>query len=140
MGSNPIVGSTAITRHGDRSSMPNKDPNAQLDELAALHAGWLDGEGKEITSTSIGLSRILVSLINPNVLMQTGIFPTKEGGIQFEFNVNGKMCYEIGVSPEGDLTIWEFNMATGQDHEYSFTHPNDLVIKLQEILSKPLKQ
>lgn len=119
--------------------MTDRDPNERIDELGSLSKGWLDGEGEEITSLAIGLSRILVSLLNPTIVQQTGIFPTEEGGIHFEFDVSGKMFYEINVEPTGDMTLWEFHMATNEDKELSFSEPQDLVVELQSMLSKTSK-
>lgn len=59
----------------------------RLEELKAITAGWLDGEGAIISWTAIGWAREVVArvLANEAAVAKPGLFPTPEGGVRAEW-------------------------------------------------------
>jgi len=88
----------------------------RCDELAALPAGWLDGEGVRLDAVVLDRARrILAELLNFDV-PRPRVFPTPEGGVQAEWTVAG---HEISVTfePNGSLYAVSVNLASGQTEE-----------------------
>jgi hypothetical protein len=88
----------------------------RFDELAALPAGWLDGEGVPLDGVVLHRARrILAELLNFDV-PRPRVFPTPEGGVQAEWTVAG---HEISVTfePDGMLYAISVNLASGQTEE-----------------------
>jgi hypothetical protein len=104
----------------DLSVLEDADELARLDrrfdELAALPAGWLDGEGVPLDAIVLDRARrILAELLSFDV-PGPRVFPTPEGGIQAEWTVAG---HEISVTfePDGTLYAVSVNLASGQTEE-----------------------
>jgi hypothetical protein len=90
--------------------------DCRIDELAALPAGWLDGDGSPPGVAVLNRARrILADLLNFDV-PRPMVFPTPEGGIQAEWAVAG---HEISVTfePDGNLYAVSVNLASGQTEE-----------------------
>jgi hypothetical protein len=88
----------------------------RFDELAALPAKWLDGEGARLDAVVVDRTRrILAELLNFDV-PRPRVFPTPEGGVQAEWTVAG---HEISVTfePDGTLYAVSVNLASGQTEE-----------------------
>lgn len=88
----------------------------RFDELAALPAGWLDGEGVPLDAVVLDRARrILAELLNFDV-PRPRMFPTPKGGIQAEWTVAG---HEISVTfePDGILYAISVNLVSGQTEE-----------------------
>jgi hypothetical protein len=104
----------------DVSLLEEADDLARLDrrfdELAALRAGWLDGEGGPISAVALSRARrALGELLNFDV-PRPMVFPTPEGGLQAEWAVAG---HEISVTfePDGALYAMNVNLISGQTEE-----------------------
>jgi hypothetical protein len=104
----------------DVSVLDDADELARLDrrfdELAAVRAGWLDGEGVALDAVVLDRARrSLAELLNFDV-PQPRVFPTPEGGVQAEWTVAG---HEISVTfePHGTLYAVSVNLASGQTEE-----------------------
>lgn len=104
----------------DVSILEETEELATLDhrfaELAALHAGWLDGEGAPPDGVVLDRARrVLAELLNFDV-PRPRVFPTPEGGIQAEWTVAG---HEISVTfePDGSLYAVSVNLSSGQTEE-----------------------
>jgi hypothetical protein len=104
----------------DVSVLDDADELARLDrrfeELAAVRAGWLDGDG--VAPDAVVLDRArrsLAELLNFDV-PRPRVFPTPEGGVQAEWTVAG---HEISVTfePDGTLYAVSVNLASGQTEE-----------------------
>lgn len=88
----------------------------RFDELAALPAGWLDGEGASPDAVVLDRARrILAELVYFDV-PRPRVFPTPEGGVQAEWTVAG---HEVSVTfePDGTLYAVSVNLASGQTEE-----------------------
>ncbi len=104
----------------DVSVLEDADELARLDhrfdELAALPAGWLDGEGVPLDAVVLDRPRrILAELLNFDV-PRPRVFPTPDGGVQAEWTVAGD---EISVTfePDGTLYAVSVNLASGETEE-----------------------
>lgn len=94
--------------------------DVRFDELAALTAGWLDGEGIPPDAVVLGRARrILADLLTFDV-PRPRVFPTPEGGVQAEWTVHD---HEVSVTfePDGTLYAVSVNVASGQVHEPELT-------------------
>lgn len=92
----------------------------RLDELATLHAGWLDGEGARLDAGVIERARrILAELLSADV-PRPRVFPTPEGGVQAEWTVAER---EVSVTFEPDDTLYavSVDLASGQTKEPDLT-------------------
>ena len=88
----------------------------RFDELAAVRAGWLDGEGAALDVAVLNRARrILAELLNFE-LPRPRVFPTSEGGVQAEWTV---VSNEISVTfePNGTLYAVSVNLTSGQTQE-----------------------
>jgi len=106
---------------GDAEELARLD--RRFDELAALPAGWLDGEGVALDAVVLDRARrILAELLNFDV-PQPRVFPTPEGGVQAEWTVAG---HEIGVTfePDGTLYAVSVNLVSGQAEEPELAEDN----------------
>lgn len=109
--------------------------NARLDEIGSLTSGWLDGTGDEITASAVANSRLLAGFMNPAVLAQTGIYPTVDGGVQFELEVNAENVFEIQVDPSGSFKLSRFDLTSEKDDAVvEFDSPEEVVVSLHEYL------
>lgn len=104
----------------DVSVLEDADDLARLDhrfdELAALHAGWLDGEGVAPDAVVLDRARhILAELLNFDV-PRPRVFPTPEGGVQAEWDVAGREI-SVAFEPDGTLYAVSANLASGQTEE-----------------------
>lgn len=104
----------------DVSVLEDADELARLDrrfdELAALPAGWLDGEGAALNGVVLDRARrILAELLSFDV-PRPRVFPTPEGGVQAEWTVAG---HEVSVTfePDGRLYAVSVNLVSGQTEE-----------------------
>lgn len=87
----------------------------RIAELAQLQDGWLDGNGLAPTKPALHradvLALTLASVVN---LPYPGIFPSEEGGIQFEWipqdleglELSTQLMPELYVGPDGDVTLY----------------------------------
>lgn len=90
--------------------------DGRFDELAAMRAGWLDGEGVAPNPVALDRARrILAELLNFE-LPRPKVFPTPEGGVQAEWTVAG---HDISVTFEPDDTLYavSVNLASGHTEE-----------------------
>lgn len=67
----------------DHAPVPERFVN-RLAELAALEAGWLDGDGKAVTPAALDLAVHVIAHLAPT-LGDPGIFPTVDGGVSIEW-------------------------------------------------------
>ena len=77
------------------------DVPSRLDELRLLRAGWLNGEGKPLESSSLDKLDQLFASYYPGELPLPYTFPTVNGGIQFEWRING-------ANPEVEIDLASF--------------------------------
>jgi hypothetical protein len=85
----------------------------RLAELSGLQAGWMDGQGEEISPKAIeGANRLLKHVSGLDKI--TGIFPTLEGGVQFESD-----DIEIVVRSNGSLLVSDLKAEPQVDAIYS---------------------
>lgn len=96
----------------------------RLDELSALRAGWLDGDGRAIAESAIdNARRALPDLLGRDV-PRVRIFPTPEGGVQAEWTVADT---ELGVTFDADGSVYAIsvNILSGESEELE-AGPQDL--------------
>lgn len=72
----------------------------RLNYLCRLKDGWYDGQGKAITDEAKRTANSIVTLLCALECNGLAIFPTIEGGIQFE---NGDITLTVGA--DGIITI-----------------------------------
>lgn len=85
----------------------------RFEELAALPAGWLDGdEGAPLDAVVLDRARrILADLLNFDV-PRPRVFPTPIGGVQAEWTV---ASHEISVTFEPDGTLYAVSVNLASD-------------------------
>lgn len=74
----------------------------RLSAIAEMDAGWMDGEGERMSSAAIEQAKVIVEF-GRNWFSTAGIFPTLDGGIQIEKNVDGDE-YTLIISPSGEAS------------------------------------
>lgn len=73
--------------------------STRLDELATMEDGWYwHGEGRAPTTRSLAVARSFDACFPGG-----HIYPTLEGGIQFEGDANG-YAWSIRIGPRGGVT------------------------------------
>ncbi len=77
------------------------DVPARLDELRLLKSGWLNGEGTSLDPASLDKIGELFTSYYPGELLLPYTFPTVNGGIQFEWRING-------ANPEVEIDLASF--------------------------------
>ncbi len=83
-------------------------------KMGALRAGWLDGEGDEITLNAIELAKTLYQKLSKTNLETPGVYPTVEGGIRFEWlDKNSHLSVEI--LPTGQIENYYLNTKTKEE-------------------------
>jgi len=65
------------------------DVPARLDELRLLKAGWLNGGGKPLNAASLDKLSGYFTAFYPSELPLPYAFPTEDGGVQFEWRIDG---------------------------------------------------
>lgn len=74
----------------------------RIEALRTLEQGWLDGEGEEISEGVLSLGYAIGARLSTATSTTFGIFPTPDGGMQFEWAEDGT---EISLEIEPDLSI-----------------------------------
>lgn len=90
--------------------------SARLDDIAALQEGWLDGDGLAVSGVAM---TVLRNLLDGAVdwFSSAGIFPTIEGGICIEANVdNVEYSFELG--PDGSVSGYSCS-SSGEERDFS---------------------
>lgn len=88
----------------------------RFDELAQLHAGWLDGEGAAPDAMVLDRARRLLADLLHFDVPRPRVFPTLEGGVQAEWSV-GNHEVSITFEPDGRLYAVSVNVASGETEE-----------------------
>lgn len=99
----------------DAAIIESNDPLARLDELRLLRVGWLDGRGVVPTPEEFKWTEKFFREFYPATLPTPFIYPTAEGGFQFEWRT-GNQDISLEVSPStksGELH--GLNIGTGED-------------------------
>ena len=92
----------------------------RLEELAALQAGWLDGNGARPDISALSRARrTLAELLSLDV-PQPRVFATPEGGIQAEWTIGNR---EISVTFESDTKLYTvaIDLSSGKTEEPELT-------------------
>lgn len=76
----------------------------QIDSLSELEDGWADGHGRQISETAISVAKD-IARSTPGLAELYRIFPREDGGILFDFEVNG-WDLSIEVSSSGLLELY----------------------------------
>jgi hypothetical protein len=82
---------------------------ARLAELAALEPGWLDrGEGAVVSPAVLHRARLLaLSLDQSSAKLDFRIYPTVEGGVQFEWSERNS-AVEVVICPDGSTQVYRY--------------------------------
>jgi len=72
----------------------------RLNELLAMRPGWLDGRGNELSDEAVVAAVEMVFEILRDKAVPPQFFPLPDGGIQFEWHLNGNSV-EVEVEPDG---------------------------------------
>jgi hypothetical protein len=103
---------------------------ARLEELSQLGPGWLDGTGLAITSAALEVAESFLFRVLDANLPRPGVFPTREGGIQFEWGT-GPEELEVVVSGGGSIRVY-----LAEEDEFGFLGTIGLVFaRVEEVLS-----
>lgn len=74
------------------------DLEAQIDEIANLRDGWLDGDGAAPDQAGLEWFSTKFADLYPNDLPPAYLYPTPEGGLQAEWSVNGwELALEVDL-------------------------------------------
>lgn len=88
------------------------DPHAaRFEELAALEAGWLDGQGEPVRPDVIAVAAGLAGAL-PAALRPLLITPTESGGIDIEWR-DHTGTHSITINPDGTLFLLSDDLADG---------------------------
>ncbi len=101
--------------------------------LRSLRSGWMDGEGEAISKTALEVAQRLIDL-TPGLAAETGIFPTLEGGVQFE-----NETVEVVIDPDGNLQVTdELLEAPGKRFSYETFSASvwDIIKEVQPLVER----
>lgn len=84
----------------------------RIDELAALKKGWLDGEGETPTPVAVAAAHAFLD----SMIRDPHIYPTPEGGIQFEANTLGSnahtgWAWEVSIDADGAVEAFALDFS-----------------------------
>lgn len=91
--------------------------DTQLDELAALPDGWLDGDGAALDRVGLEWFGAKFADLYPADLPPAYLYPTPEGGLQVEWSVNS--C-ELALEVDLKSRIGEWYETGPGDHSDAF--------------------
>jgi hypothetical protein len=88
----------------------------RLAELRSLPAGWLDGEGEQISENVVAYVRRLLEDLQDNLLSEVRIYPTLEGEVRLEWR---RYSTEFSLDFRSDQTVLydEIDLDTGSETE-----------------------
>ncbi|WP_297841196.1 hypothetical protein [Pseudomonas sp.] len=99
----------------DAAILEPNDPSARLDELRLLRDGWLDGLGVAPRPADFEWLVLFFRESYPDTLPSPFIYPTAEGGFQFEWRL-GLQDASLEISPGMDSAeLHVLNLETGGD-------------------------
>ena len=104
----------------------------RIDELKKLELGWHNGDGSPITQVAIDTSQKFLSL-RPNLSSIYRIYPTVEGGILFEFEING---WDISTEFKATGQIEIFGVQLGGQDELEPESFDDLESGFMSVFDK----
>ncbi len=74
----------------------------RLAEISSLEAGWLDGEGQQVSQSVIALALVVGERLAERGVVNPSLYPTIEGGVVFEWSRGPQ---ELSIEVEPDLTL-----------------------------------
>ena len=106
------------------------DVESRLEELQALPAGWLDGDGDSPTSATLYRAReVLGQLIGIYGVPNPRLFATPEGGVQAEWSI-GNREISIDFAPEGPMCALAVDTTSGDVTEAAPDASTDSLARL----------
>jgi hypothetical protein len=124
-----LVESFALLNPEDRADeeLDNSVARAKrtLRALSNLELGWIDGEsGSAISPTAMHLSQQILDALASARLVTESIFPTEQGGVQFEWRGPIKSV-SLEVEPSGGLYLHLADLTAGSYEDRQLTPTGD---------------
>ena len=119
----------------------------RITELANLTEGWLDGYGAApIDTQSVQSAREFAAALPEGMHEFFGIYPTEQGGIQFESAFHEHRTpsyYEVEITPDGKFTVRKIillieDLSEESDYEGTFDDADSACTQLKELLGDKL--
>lgn len=89
--------------------------NKRIEELNKLVIGWHNGSGAAISPKATAMAQKFLSG-RPNLADAYRIYPTLEGGILFEFEIN-EWDFSVEIRQSGQLEMFGIQLEGAQEHE-----------------------
>lgn len=106
----------------------------RLDYFSTLEKGWLNGDGETIDKKLIDLAKTYLNTIDINKLDLPYVYPTGEGGIQFEWDFGNIGC-ELEFHSEIDIDFRYISVNPNNDYDCKISDNLQLISLLKNIIS-----
>jgi len=103
--------------------LPEFPWSSRLLELAALSAGWLDGNGKGVAFVALDFARDVLREVTDRGISVPGIFPMPDGGVQLEWQ-NDPIVTSVEVTPDLDVFLYRLDVNSGNEDNLTSTDVN----------------
>ncbi|MFR9801724.1 hypothetical protein ACL02T_05375 [Pseudonocardia sp. RS010] len=92
----------------------------RLSEIESLEAGWLDGEGDEVSAEALRFLRGLLTQMPASTVGDLRFFPTETGAIKVEWQ-RYSTEFSLDVNGDGTVVYDEIDLHTGSETERDLT-------------------
>jgi len=130
------AGATEGTIPASTSELPDQwaDPVLnRVDDLRLLPRGWLNGDGLPLSPHILNLGYAIGSRLSVVIPMPVGIFPTVEGGMQFEWTRENGSLVTIQILPDSSIEVAETSEGDAESRQ-EIINGRDVVNFVREIV------